>query len=226
MSSPFTPMGSNTSLHILVYRQLKELIISGELKPGDRLLEYEIAAQLNTSKTPIREAIRELSMEGLVLHEKRKKITVVDFTEQDIREILTLRAELEAIAVKHAVENFNESDINEFAALIEELRDAESESDFLKVRSIDIEKIHAFLINKSGNSRLEQMWKMLASQMMVLFQAVDFNVKRSDFASDRHAQLLGLISAGETTKAEDFIRQHVLRNMESIIEKYTTKKLT
>jgi DNA-binding GntR family transcriptional regulator len=219
-------MGSNTSLHILVYRQLKELIISGELKPGDRLLEYEIAAQLNTSKTPIREAIRELSMEGLVLHEKRKKITVVDFTEQDIREILTLRAELEAIAVKHAVENFNESDINEFAALIEELRDAESESDFLKVRSIDIEKIHAFLINKSGNSRLEQMWKMLASQMMVLFQAVDFNVKRSDFASDRHAQLLGLISAGETTKAEDFIRQHVLRNMESIIEKYTTKKLT
>jgi DNA-binding GntR family transcriptional regulator len=139
---------------------------------------------------------------------------------------LTLRAELEAIAVKHAVENFNESDINEFAALIEELRDAESESDFLKVRSIDIEKIHAFLINKSGNSRLEQMWKMLASQMMVLFQAVDFNVKRSDFASDRHAQLLGLISAGETTKAEDFIRQHVLRNMESIIEKYTTKKLT
>jgi len=224
MSSPFKPMGSNTSLHILVYRQLKELIISGELKPGDRLLEYEIAAQLNTSKTPIREAIRELAAEGLVIHEKRKKITVVDFTEQDVREILTLRAELEAMAVRLSVDKLDENDFMEFSALLEELKEAEAENDFKKVRSIDIERIHAFIVIKSGNSRLIQMWKMLASQMMVLFQAVDFNVKRSDFASDRHSQLLELIKTGETSKAEDFVRHHILRNMESIIVEYKNKQ--
>jgi len=217
-------MGSNTSLHILVYRQLKELIISGELKPGDRLLEYEIAAQLNTSKTPIREAIRELAAEGLVIHEKRKKITVVDFTEQDVREILTLRAELEAMAVRLSVDKLDENDFMEFSALLEELKEAEAENDFKKVRSIDIERIHAFIVIKSGNSRLIQMWKMLASQMMVLFQAVDFNVKRSDFASDRHSQLLELIKTGETSKAEDFVRHHILRNMESIIVEYKNKQ--
>ena len=224
MSSPFKPMGSNTSLHILVYRQLKELIISGELKPGDRLLEYEIAAQLNTSKTPIREAIRELASEGLVIHEKRKKITVVDFTAEDVREILTLRAELESIAVRLSAGKLTESDFEEFAELIEELRAAEALNDFKKVRSIDIEKIHAFIIKKSGNSRLEQMWKMLASQMMVLFQAVDFKTKRSGFASDRHGQLLELLRNGETQQAEDFVRNHILRNMESIIKEYEKQK--
>ncbi|MBI9106685.1 MAG: GntR family transcriptional regulator [Spirochaetales bacterium] len=223
-SSPFKPMGSNTSLHILVYRQLKELIISGELKPGDRLLEYEIASQLNTSKTPIREAIRELASEGLVVHEKRKRITVVDFTEQDVREILTLRAELEVIALGLATQYLDESDYKKLSLLIDELKEAEAENDFKKVRSIDIEGIHAFIVNKSGNSRLEQMWKMLASQMMVLFQAVDFNTKRSGFASDRHSELLNLMQKGETEKAADFIRNHVLRNLESIVEEYASHK--
>jgi len=160
----------------------------------------------------------------LVIHEKRKKITVVDFTEQDVREILTLRAELEAMAVRLSVDKLDENDFMEFSALLEELKEAEAENDFKKVRSIDIERIHAFIVIKSGNSRLIQMWKMLASQMMVLFQAVDFNVKRSDFASDRHSQLLELIKTGETSKAEDFVRHHILRNMESIIVEYKNKQ--
>lgn len=224
MSSPFKLMGSNTSLHILVYRQLKELIISGELKPGDRLLEYEIAAQLNTSKTPIREAIRELAAEGLVIHEKRKKITVVDFTGDDIREILTLRAELEAFAIRLTADKFSEADFNEMAGMIEELREAEAENDFKKVRSVDIEKIHAFIVRKSGNSRLIQMWKILASQMMVLFQAVDFNTKKSGFASDRHEQLLILLKETKTAEAEKFVKYHILRNLESIISEFNSKK--
>ncbi len=224
MSSPFKPMGSNTSLHILVYRQLKELIISGELKPGERLLEYEIAAQLNTSKTPIREAIRELASEGLVIHEKRKKITVVDFNADDIREILILRAELEAIAVRLSADKLDDSYFDEMSEMIDELREAEAENDFKKVRSIDIEKIHAFIIHKSGNSRLEQMWKMLASPMMVLFQAVDFNTKKSDFASDRHAKLVELMKAGKITEAEEYVKHHVLRNLESIVQEFNSKK--
>ena len=224
MSSPFKPMGNNTSLHILVYKQLKELIISGELKPGDRLLEYEIAEQLNTSKTPIREAIRELAAEGLVSHEKRKKITVVDFTEKDIHEILMLRAELEAFAVGIAADKLDDSDYKTLEGVIEELKAAENEQNFKLVRSIDIEKFHAFLVEKSENTRLVQMWKMLASQMMVLFQSVDFGKKESGFASDRHSKLLALLRAGKTDQASDFIRHHICRNRDSIIERYLKSK--
>ena len=224
MSSPFKPMGRNTSLHILVYKQLKELIISGELKPGERLLEYEIAEQLNTSKTPIREAIRELAAEGLVVHEKRKKITVVDFTEQDIREILSLRAELESFAVKLAAGKMGGDDFRDFESMIEDLRTAEQDGDYKRVRSIDIEQIHAMLVRKSENRRLIQMWKMLASQMMVLFQVVDFNNKRSDFASDRHRKLLQLMKKGDIDEAVSFVREHILRNLESIVEEYKIKR--
>jgi DNA-binding GntR family transcriptional regulator len=216
-------MGSNTSLHILVYKQLKELIITGELKPGDRLLEYEIAKQLNTSKTPIREAIRELAKEGLLVHEKRKKITVVDFSEKDVREILLLRAELEAVAVRLISGNLEAADVQELEAMIEDVKQAEEENDFARVRSIDIEKFHAYLINKAGNSRLEEMWRMLASQMMVLFQAVDFRTRKTGFASDRHARLLKLLKTGQTEKAEEFVRYHILRNMELIIKAYNNR---
>ncbi len=121
MDTIFKPMNDKTSLHILVYNQLKELIISGKLKPGQRLLEYEIAKNLDISKTPIREAIRELSREGLIIHESRRKLTVVDFNEDDIREILTLRAELESFALGLAIPRFRPEDFLELENRIDEL---------------------------------------------------------------------------------------------------------
>jgi DNA-binding GntR family transcriptional regulator len=219
----FKPMDDKTSLHILVYQQLKELIISGKLKPGQRLMEYELARELNISKTPVREAIRELSKEGLLVHESRRKLTVVDFTEQDIREILTLRAELESFALRIAIPIFTRDDFVELELRVTELQQKEMQEDFPDVRRIDIERIHTFLVEKSGNSRLIQMWKILASQMMVLFQAVEFKSKNHSYSTERHSLLIGLIKEGDTDKACEFIKNHILGNLESIIVELSQK---
>ena len=224
MESVFKPMDDKTSLHILVYNQLKELIISGKLKPGERLMEYEIAKNLNISKTPIREAIRELSKEGLVVHESRRRLTVVDFTEKDIREILTLRAELESIALELAIPKFTSEDYQELELRIEELHQKEDQEDFFDVRRIDIERIHSFIIEISGNTRLEQMWKVLASQMMVLFQAVELKSKNHGFSTENHRMLVQMMKDGDIKKACKFLRNHILRNMESIIQEFSSHK--
>ena len=220
MESVYKPVHDKTSLHILVYKQLKELIISGALKPGERLLEYEIARNLEISKTPIREAIRELTKEGLVVHESRRKLTVVDFTEKDIREILTLRAELEVIALKSAIPRFSAADYEELSLRVSELQDVEEQKDFFDVRRIDIERIHAFLVEKSDNSRLVGMWRTLSSQMMVLFQAVELKSKNHGFSTRNHLELIRLMKSGDIETACEFLKRHILRNLEAIIQEY------
>ncbi|NQT58213.1 MAG: GntR family transcriptional regulator [Bacteroidetes bacterium] len=224
MENIFEPMDDKTSLHILVYNQLKELIISGKLKPGERLMEYEIAKNLNISKTPIREAIRELSKEGLVVHESRRKLTVVDFTEKDIREILTLRAELESIAISLSIPRFTPKDYLELEERIEELHQREDQKDFFDVRRIDIERIHSFLVEMSGNSRLIQMWKVLASQMMVLFQAVELKSKNHGYSTKNHRMLTKMMKDGDVDQACKFLKSHILRNLESIIQEFSHNK--
>lgn len=224
MENIFKPMDDKTSLHILVYTQLKELIISGKLKPGQRLMEYEIAKKLNISKTPIREAIRELSKEGLVIHESRRKLTVVDFTEKDIREILTLRAELESIALALAIPKFTPEDFLELERRIEELNQKETQKDFFDVRRIDIERIHAFLVEMSGNTRLIQMWKVLASQMMVLFQAVELKSKNYGYSTENHKLLTKMIKEGNVAQACEFLKTHILRNLDLIIQEFSHKQ--
>jgi len=221
MENIFKPMDDKTSLHILVYNQLKELIISGKLKPGERLMEYEIAKSLNISKTPIREAIRELSKEGLIVHESRRKLTVVDFTEKDIREILTLRAELESIAITIAIPRFTDKDYLELEKRIEELHQREDQKDFFDVRRIDIERIHSFMVEMSGNTRLIQMWKVLASQMMVLFQAVELKTKNHGYSTKNHRMLTEMMKAGDVKQAGEFLKNHILRNLESIIQEFS-----
>jgi len=224
MENIFKPMDDKTSLHILVYNQLKELIISGKLKPGERLMEYEIAKKLNISKTPIREAIRELSKEGLIVHESRRKLTVVDFTEKDIREILTLRAELESIAITIAIPRFTLGDYLELEKRIDELRQREDQKDFLDVRRIDIERIHSFLVEMSGNTRLIQMWKVLASQMMVLFQAVELKSKNHGYSTKNHVMLTKMMKDGDVQQAGEFLKNHILRNLELIIQEFSHNK--
>lgn len=224
MENIFKPMDDKTSLHILVYNQLKELIISGKLKPGERLMEYEIAKNLNISKTPIREAIRELSKEGLIVHESRRKLTVVDFTEKDIREILSLRAELEAIAISLAIPRFTSEDYKELEKRIEELHQREDQKDFFDVRRIDIERIHSFLVELSGNTRLVQMWKVLASQMMVLFQVVELKSKNHGYSTENHRMLTKMMKDGDVKQASDFLKNHILRNLESIILEFSRNK--
>lgn len=212
------PMHDKTSLYVLVYEQLKELIISGELRPGERLLEDQIARSMNISKTPVREAVRKLSEEGLVTHKQRRTLTVVEFTEPDIREILTLRAELEAIALRQAAESLTHAFLDELDRRLGELKTLERQLNFHDLRRIDIERFHGFLVEQSGNRRLLEMWRTLSGQMLVLFQAVELRSKDAGYVWQNHAHLVQLLRDGSITEACNFLKSHILRNLEAIVE--------
>ena len=91
-------------LRDVVFHTLRQAILRGELKPGERLMEIKLANKLGVSRTPIREAIRKLELEGLVLIIPRRGAEVAQITEKSLRDVLEVRRSLEALAVQLACE--------------------------------------------------------------------------------------------------------------------------
>ena len=95
-------MDAYLPLRDVVFNTLREAILKGELKPGERLMELQLAAKLGVSRTPIREAIRKLELEGLVLMIPRKGAEVAKISEKSLRDVLEVRRSLEELAIELA----------------------------------------------------------------------------------------------------------------------------
>lgn len=206
-------------LHKLVYNKLRDSILSGDLYPGQKLIENEISKQLKISKTPIREAIRELSQEGLLLHHTRRGITVIDFTEKDVEEIIVLRAHIEQLGVQLALKNLTEEDYTHMVKMIQQLGAYEEQNDYKKVSEMDM-NFHRFLMEKSGNSRLLKAWQTIASQMQVLLLMIDFYALSTGYSANNHIKLLENIKSNNHTVVENMIKEHILKAKVLILDKY------
>ena len=97
-------MNEYLPLRDVVFNTLRQAILRGELKPGERLMEIQLANKLGVSRTPIREAIRKLELEGLVLMIPRKGAEVAEITEKSLKDVLEIRRALEDLAVRLACE--------------------------------------------------------------------------------------------------------------------------
>ena len=101
-------MNEYLPLRDVVFNILRQAIITGEFAPGERLMEIALAERLGVSRTPVREAIRKLELEGLVVMIPRKGAEVAKITEKDLRDILDVRCALEELSASLAAEKINE----------------------------------------------------------------------------------------------------------------------
>lgn len=205
-------------LHKLVYSKFRESILTGVLKPGERLIENEISKRLQISKTPIREAIRELSQEGLIVHNTRRGITVIDFQESDVTEIVVLRAELEGLGMRLAVPELSDNDLAALNALVDDIAAAAGRSDYTALAGLDM-AFHRRLMEKSGNSRLVKAWVTISSQMQVLLQMIDFYALSPGYSEKNHRAILKVLKGRDARKAEETIKEHIFKSRELVIEK-------
>ncbi|MGR3765937.1 GntR family transcriptional regulator [Rossellomorea sp. NS-SX7] len=109
------------SIRERAYLYLKDLILSGEYKPGDRLIEREVASQLNISRTPIREALFRLESQGFVKTVPRKGVIVSNISEEEVIEVFTILSSLEVLAARLAAQKMDDALIGEFNEKIEKL---------------------------------------------------------------------------------------------------------
>jgi DNA-binding GntR family transcriptional regulator len=150
--------------------ELRKAIVTGGLKPGQHLKETDIADQMSVSRSPVREAFRQLEQEGLIVSIPNQGSFVQVFDEKDIEEIFTLRSVLEDLACELIVDKdrLREEDFQRLEASIERQREAAEARDFDRLTDLDM-AFHEFLCRKSGSERLLKMWQGLRAQIQVLF---------------------------------------------------------
>ena len=148
-------MNEYLPLRDVVFNPLRQAILKGELEPGERLMEIQLADRLGVSRTPIREAIRKLELEGLVLMIPRKGAEVAKISEKSLRDVLEVRRSLEELAIELACQRMTESDIKELEEAQEAFRVAIHSADAMTIAETD-EHYHDIIYNGTGNNRLVQ----------------------------------------------------------------------
>jgi DNA-binding GntR family transcriptional regulator len=169
MNQIFNKAVSKT-LRTEVVEMLRDAIVTGKVDPGDHLKESDIASQMMVSRSPVREAFRQLEQEGLIISVPNQGCYVKAFDNREIEEIFTLRAFLENFAFELIIrENkLTPSDWDQLDWYIEQQREAIREGAFHRLTELDMD-FHEFLCRKSGYNRLVKMWQSLRGQIQVLF---------------------------------------------------------
>jgi len=208
-----------------VYRILKTRIIKGDLKSGEKLLENKIAEQLGVSRTPVREALRELSAEGFVETSPNQAIIVSTITFDEILDLLQIRGVLEGLGANIAAKKINPEKIEKFDKIIDKMKQYTannlfSEETILNFSRLDIE-FHDLILNICGNKWLIQMHKNLENHIK-RFRIRSFSIPGTFSKSlNEHYKILDAIKKGESEVAEKLSKIHMIKAFENI-SKYET----
>ena len=151
-------------LRDVVFNTLRQAILTGDLKPGERLMEIHLANKLGVSRTPIREAIRKLELEGLVTMIPRRGAEVAQITEKSMNDVLEVRRALDALCVELACDRITEEELEQLKKAAHGFEEAVKTKDLKKIVQADV-KLHDIIVQATGNQRLIQLVNNLSEQM-------------------------------------------------------------
>ena len=194
---------------------IRQLIATGELKAGDRLGEEQLSARLGVSRSPIREALRELEQQGVVVSYPNRGSFVVSLDQTDIDEILVVRASLEGLAARLASDRLARRDFDALERIVDRMDAAAQRTppDATGVVQADAE-LHAALVAASGNRRLQRIWGSLDPIVwMIRLRPLEDRPERHRQVPGEHRELLNALRAGPD-KAEAAARFHVVRGVQ------------
>jgi DNA-binding GntR family transcriptional regulator len=203
-------------------KEIREAIRCGKLKPGDRLIEMQLAEEMQISRFPIREALRYLEKEGLVETKPFKGSQVAQFTEKDMEELYSLRSSLEELAVRILIEDLDEEKIKELETIIQSMQKASLDGNLDQMISEDL-RFHQTICELSGHRKLLEIWRTLESQLQVFLTIEkDFFETAYQYVST-HDPIMEAIRHRNIKKAEKAIREHLELSIRIIREGYWEK---
>jgi len=203
-------------LRDIVFEALREAIINQVLKPGERLMEVQLAEEMNVSRTPVREAIRKLELEGFVVIVPRKGAYVASISINDVHELYEIRAALETLACGLAAERATPEEIEEMEKfLIREKSAIDSEDVFDTVKE-DV-GLHDLICKASRNERLMQMLNNLREQIYRTRAASITLPGRKRKSLEEHRLIVEAIAARDQELAQNLMQEHVEHAEEAMI---------
>lgn len=190
----------------LVYRKLRQAIERGELKPGERVMEVEVAAWLDVSRTPVREGLRRLEAEGMLTLEPRVGLVVASISRQAMLELYVMREVLEGTSARLCARHASDAEVQELGELI--AREERLQDDYEALARLNRQfhdaihrGAHNRYLKKSLDAVNDSMWLLGKSQMLL--------PDRAKLARKEHAALYAAIRGRDADAAEAAARRHV-----------------
>lgn len=211
-------------LRDVVFNTLRQAILRGELKPGERLMEIQLANKLGVSRTPIREAIRKLELQGLVLVIPRKGAEVADIKEKSLRDVLEVRKALEELSVQLACEKITKEEIEELKEAAETFKKAQKTKDITQIAEADVH-FHDIINTASGNQKLIQLLNNLREQMYRYRVEYLKNPEVYPQLIAEHEELITKITHHEKQEATKIMCRHIDNQVEAVTDVIRTKKV-
>lgn len=201
-------------LREMVFESLREAIILGRLKPGERLMEIQLAEEMGVSRTPVREAIRKLELEGFVVMVPRKGAYVAGISLKDIVDVFEVRAALEGLAAGLAAERITDEELEQLERSLIQVNTS-SGGDINAFIEGD-SSFHHLIYLASRNQRLVQIITHLQEQIHRFRMTTLSQPGRTKIALDEHKKIIEAISERNTELAQTLAREHI-ENAEQIL---------
>ena len=203
-------------LRDVVFNTLRQAIITGEFAPGERLMEISLANRLGVSRTPVREAIRKLELEGLVIMIPRKGAQVARITEKNLRDVIEIRTVLEEFAAVLACELIDQAVLHDLRQAHEDFIRSVENGDILDIVDKD-ETFHDTIFRATNNDRLISIINNLREQFYRYRMEYVKDIRQRSNLVEEHRELLDAISSRDSIKAKELMKTHLLNQQQEVI---------
>jgi len=207
----------------MVYDELKMQILTGHIPPGTRMMEVELAKEMGVSRTPVREAIRKLEKEKLVIIEPRRGVYASRITTQDMVEILEVRQDMEGLAAFFAATRMKPEQLSELKLISDKYNTAVAERNMEQMIEYDT-AFHRLIVESCNNQVLVRMIEQLR-ELVLRFRYIYYdNFKRAEHLPAEHLAILQAIELGDEKSARQAADTHIARLKELVIKEGVNPK--
>ena len=190
------------------YEDLRQAIVSGELLPGERLLEEDLSARLGLGRAAVRMALVRLEHDGLVQRERHRGATVRRVSESEAVEILEARAALEGLAARHAAQNADDAAVAELRGIVADMQEFRERGDLLGVSNLNA-RLHGLILDVSGHQTAKRLSQTLSSQLVRFQYRTVLLPGRSEHSYAEHTEIVEAIASHDAQAAERAMRRHL-----------------
>ena len=210
-------------LREVIFNTLRDAIIMGELKPGERIMEVHLAEKMGVSRTPVRESIRKLELEGLVTMVPRKGTFVSTLSPKDIMDVLEIRASLDALATSLAAKRIKDTELKELDNVHIQFVNYIEKGNLQGIIKKDVE-FHEIIYRSSRNDRLIQISSSLREQVQRYRVVYLKGYSNTAEILDEHDRIIKAISSGDSKSAAIIAEEHIKNQEKAIISTVNKSK--
>ena len=209
-ASPTLPQLSRESLRERAITALRDAIIWGRFEPGHRMVEEDLSKQLGISRGPIREALRQLENEGLVVNYPYRGAEVVSVSEAELREVLLpIRLTVERFAFRHALPKLAEADFATLRAVVETMRQEGAAGNLVAAVEADL-RFHEFILDRSEQPHCVQLWRTILPRVRTYFYRWGPLHPTPTNIADEHQELFDTLVTHDIDQVLTLLDKHIL----------------